>query len=122
MMDGDGNLATSSEKIKEIALKSYIKRLEHRPMKEDLQELKSLKEKLFKLKMKQAQNIKTEPWSKNKIINILKKLKTGKSRDPMGFANEIFHPTVAGDDLINAIVILMNRIKDPEMMEHNINI
>ena len=40
----------------------------------------------------------------------------------MGMANEIFHPDVAGDDFVEAIFILMNRIKEeqlyPECMQY----
>ena len=33
----------------------------------------------------------------------------------MGLANEIFHTDTAGDDLIDAIYILMNRIKTEQI-------
>ena len=42
---------------------------------------------------------------------MLKGLKKKKSRDPNNFANEIFDPSVAGDDLIDATLALMNKIK-----------
>ena len=42
---------------------------------------------------------------------MLKELKKNKSRDPNNFANEIFQPEVAGEDLITALLKLMNRIK-----------
>ena len=42
---------------------------------------------------------------------MLKNLKKQKSRDPLGLANEIFRPDVAGSDLKKAILKLMNRIK-----------
>ena len=54
---------------------------------------------------------KTKDWTKENLEVVLKGLKKKKSRDPDSFANEIFHPSVAGDDLINAILALMNRIK-----------
>ena len=41
----------------------------------------------------------------------MKQLKYKKSRVPNAFANEIFDPKVAGDDLVEAILALMNRIK-----------
>ena len=121
MKDEDGNLVTSSDKILDIALNAYVKRLEHRPMNEELKELKKLKEKVFELKMKKAKEVQTLPWTKEQVTKVLKTLKKDKSRDPMGLANEIFHPDVAGDDFIDAIIILMNRIKAeqvyPEIME-----
>ena len=52
---------------------------------------------------------------------VLKHLKKNKSRDPLGYANEIFRPEVAGDDLKQAILCLMNKIKEdqiyPEALE-----
>ena len=41
----------------------------------------------------------------------MKGLKNRNSRDPTNLANELFDPKVAGDDLIEAIQHLMNRIK-----------
>ena len=52
------------------------------------------------------------------VFNFLKK---NKSRDPLGYANEIFKLEVAGDDLKDDILILMNRIRleliFPEVLE-----
>ena len=41
----------------------------------------------------------------------LKYLKKNKSRDPFGYANDIFRIDVAGDNFKKAILLLMNRIK-----------
>jgi hypothetical protein len=46
------------------------------------------------------------------VTSVLKNLKTRKSRDPNEMPNELFHPNVAGDDLILAVTKLMNRIKE----------
>ena len=43
---------------------------------------------------------------------VLKHLKINKSRDPLGYANEIFRPEVSRDDLKRAILCLMNKIKE----------
>ena len=55
------------------------------------------------------------------LDKVLKKLKKQKSRDPLGLANHIFCPEVAGDDLKRAILKLMNSIKEeqkyPECLE-----
>ena len=52
---------------------------------------------------------------------VLNQLKKNKSRDPLGYANEIFRPEVAGIDLKTAILNLMNKIKEtqvfPEALE-----
>ena len=54
---------------------------------------------------------KTAPWTMDDLDRVLKHLKINKSRDPLGFANEIFRPEVAGSDLKKAILKLMNRIR-----------
>ena len=46
---------------------------------------------------------------------VLKNLKKQKSRDPYGLANDIFRPEVAGDDLKEAILKLMNKIKKEQI-------
>ena len=43
---------------------------------------------------------------------VLKNLKNNKARDPLGNANELFKPKVAGSDLKLAILLLVNMIKD----------
>ena len=52
---------------------------------------------------------------------MLNHLKKNKSRDPFGYANEIFRSDVAGDDLKKALLNLMNKIKEtqvfPEALE-----
>ena len=42
----------------------------------------------------------------------LKHLDKDKSRDPEGFANELFKEDVAGVDLLEAVLKLMNLIKN----------
>ena len=58
----------------------------------------------------------------DELEDVIKFLKTKKSRDPYGFINELFKPNVAGDDLKTALLIMMNRIKKeqifPEQLEH----
>ena len=116
-----GNLLTSDEKIKEAALKNYAKRLENEPIKDNLSHIKEAKELLCEKVMKVAKTRKTPPWEMKDLERVLKHLKRNKSRDPLGFCNELFRPEVAGDDLKIAILKLMNRIKDeqifPECLE-----
>ena len=121
MMDGDGNLVTSPHLIEKLALETFSKRLQNRPMKKELKNLKEIKEKLCRLRLGLATRTKTPPWKMEQLETVLKELKKNKSRDPMGYANELFHPAVAGTDLKLAILNLMNRIKDeqefPEALE-----
>jgi hypothetical protein len=121
MLDTDGSLVTSPKLIEKLALKTYAERLRIRPTKNELEDLKEIKERLCKLRLNSSSKNKTAPWTLEQLGNVLKNLKTNKSRDPMGYANELFHPSVAGKDLRLAIVYLMNRIKTeqsyPEALE-----
>ena len=117
----DGHLTTSIEKIEKLALDEYCKRLENKPIKEGLEEIKEAKEELCRQRLKEASRNRTPPWSMNQLETVLQYLKKNKSRDPFGFINEIFKPDVAGMDLKLAILSLMNRIKSdqiyPEILE-----
>ena len=116
-----GNLLTNDEKIQEAALNVFTKRLENRPMKDDLKHIREAKESLCKNILKLAGSNKTPDWKMKDLKRVLKNLKKQKSRDPLGLANDIFRPEVAGDDLKLAIVKMMNHIKDeqkyPECLE-----
>ena len=48
------------------------------------------------------------------IEDVLKHLKTNKSRDALGFLNKIFKPNIIDKDLKLAILKLMNRIKQTQ--------
>ena len=116
-----GNLLTTDEKIQKAAVNVYSKRLENRPIKEDLKHIKDAKEMLCAKLLKLAGTKKTAPWTMKDLDRVLRKLKKQKSRDPYGLANDIFRPGVAGDDLKLALLKLMNRIKAeqifPECLE-----
>ena len=111
MMDEEGNLITCKKKIEDLTLDTYKKRLANRPIKSHLSHLKSEKENLCSLRLDIAKGNKTADWTMDQLDIVLKSLKINTSRDPMGFANELFKPGVAGDDLKKAILMLMNRIK-----------
>ena len=111
MMDQDGNIVTSEKAIEALAVKTYQERLQNRKIKENLNNLKNDKENLCKLRLKMAGRNITPDWTMKQLEVVLKYLKKNKSRDPFGYANDIFHIDVAGDNLKEAILILMNRIK-----------
>ena len=121
MLDDLGNLVTSPTTIEKLALETYRKRLENRPIKDGLESFQKDKESLCNMRLEIAKNNKTKPWELDDLNTVLKYLKKNKSRDPFGYANEIFRPEVAGDDLKKALLLLMNRIKKeqifPEVLE-----
>ena len=114
MLDPKGNLIKNEETIRELAINAFGKRLENKPIKEGLEGVKEMKEKLAEKLMKVAKNNKTPPWEIKDIEKVLKQLKKDKSRDPLGLANEIFRSEVAGDDLKKALLHMMNRIKSEQ--------
>ena len=121
MLDNEGNLITSELAIEALAVETYKKRLENREIKDDLKNLQKDKEELCKQRLKMASTRKTPEWTMNQLEVVLNYLKKNKSRDPLGYANEIFKIDVAGADLKKAILILMNKIKAeqkfPEALE-----
>ena len=47
----------------------------------------------------------------NELDNVLKSLKTGKSKDPNNYINELFKEGVIGTDLKLSILMMMNQMK-----------
>ena len=80
-------------------------------MKEDFEEMKSLKMLLFNLRKQLCENRKSEPWNMKQLEAAIKELKKDKSRDPNGWINEIFMEGIAGNDLKVSMLFLFNRIK-----------
>ena len=121
IFDQDGNIITNPEKIQDLALDMYKKRLENRKIKEKFEHIQEEKEQLCYKRLEIAKNNKTEPWTIDDLETVLNHLKKNKSRDPLGYTNEIFRPEVAGKDLKKAILNLMNKIKEtqtfPEALE-----
>ena len=121
MLDQDGNLVTDSSQIQNIALETYRNRLKNRNMKEEFINIQKEKEELCAKRIESAKKNKTDPWNMADLEAVLVNLKKNKSRDPLGYANEIFRSEVAGSDLKIAILKLMNKIKDtqvfPEALE-----
>ena len=111
----NGNLVTNEEKIQKLALKTYTKRLENKPIKKGLENIQDAKEKLCDKLLKVAAANKTPPWQLQDLEKVLKFLKKNKSRDAHGYCNELFQNKVAGDDLKLALLKLMNRIKSDQV-------
>ena len=61
--------------------------------------------------MEELEKTHTKKWTKEDQDNLLKELKTNKTRDPHGWINELFKPVVLGEDLKMAMLSLFNAIK-----------
>ena len=93
--DHKGNLITNHEGLKKLYLRTYVNRLRNRPIKKGFEELKDLKESLFKLRLKLCGDNKSNPWEMKHLEAAIKELKKDKSRDPNGWLNELFKFEVA---------------------------
>ena len=81
-------------------------------MKKDYKYIFELKELLWESLNKNFSEVKSEPWTMKDLENSIKKLKSNKSRDPPGFVNKLFKEGNMGNDLMNALLIFYNRLKD----------
>ena len=96
----NGKLITNIDEIKKNTINHYENVLRNRPIKEDLEKHKIEKDDLCKIRLELYKKNKTPDWTKKDILEVLKGLKTKKSRDPNDYANEICNPKVAGEDLV----------------------
>ena len=73
--------------------------MRNRTIKEDFEDLKELKNKLFEMRLELSGVCKTETWEMKDLDRVLNALKKDKARDPNEWANVIFKDGVAGKDL-----------------------
>ena len=110
--DKKGNLVTNHQDLKKLYLKTYKQRMRNRPIKENLSELKYFKENLFNIRLKLAEQQKSEPWTINQLEVALKALKKNKSRDPNGWINELFKDGIAGSKVKLSLLHIFNKMKE----------
>ena len=115
MKGSNGSFLTNKDDLKKATVEHYKNVLRNREIHKDLKEHKIERERLCNLRLNKTTKVKTLAWTREDLVVVLKGLKNKKSRDPNAFANEIFDPTVAGDDLVEAILALMNRIKQDQI-------
>ena len=109
--DKFGNVITNHEGLKQLYLNTYVHRLRNRPMKEEYQDIKVLKEELFELRLELANCNQSVPWNMEDLEFVLSNLRQGKARDPNGWTNQLFSKDVAGKQLKISMLILFNKIK-----------
>ena len=121
MNDKHGNLISSDKALKERALEVYKERLSGNKIEKHLEELERDTNLLCEIRVKTSQRNKTQAWTMDDLKDVLKQLGNDKSRDPEGYINEIFKESVAGSDLLEATLKIMNLIKKkqryPQILE-----
>ena len=98
--------------LKKLYLDTYKFRLRHRPIREDLTEIKVLKVNIFYLRLELAKQIKCHPWDMKQLDKMLLSLKTKKARDPHGLVNDLFKPGIIGSNLKLSLLNLFNQIRE----------
>ena len=86
--------------------------MRNRPIKEDLEFMKIMKDKLFETRIELANETTTQPWKMVHLEAVLKALKKNKARDPNGWVNELFQDGVIGDNLKLSLLHIFNKIKE----------
>jgi hypothetical protein len=109
--DESGSLTTAPNLLKELYLRTYRNRLEHRVMKTDLMDIYFLKEELWTRRLEQLKTKKTEQWNMSELTTALKRLKNNKTSDPNMMINELFKSGCAGSDLLESILLLNDGVK-----------
>ena len=89
-----GELVSHPKEIRKLLGKEYKQRLRNRPMRPDLGDIETRRNKIFKMKLKLAEGHSSPPWKMPDMEKALKGLKNNKSRDHEGYINEIFKPGV----------------------------
>ena len=110
--NSQGQIITSPDGLKDLYLETYIQRLRHRPIREDLKEIKELKDSLFYSRLELSKRTKSKSWKMEDLDKVLHSLKTTKARDPLGLVNNLFKPEVMGLDLKQSLLMLVNQIKE----------
>ena len=80
--DESGNLITAPSALKELYLRTYIHRLEHRKIKERYQDIRELKSELWDLRFEILKEKPSVPWTLADLEKASKCLRINQSREP----------------------------------------
>ena len=109
MLDAKGNLVTTSKALENSTVEMYSARLKFHTIKSNLKMHQLQRERLCESRIREAQNNITPDWTSD-----------NKSRDPLGFANEVFKPENAGVDLKLALLKMSNKIKKEQVFPESL--
>ena len=109
--DITGRVITDPNGLKKLYQETFTHRLRFRPPKQSVADLYELQENLVMKRLAVTSTVKSPGWTRCDVINVMKGLKKNKSRDPLGLVNEIFLFENAGEDLIQSLTMMMNRVK-----------
>ena len=108
--------------LKKLYIETYKKRLEHRPMKPELQDIYELKTLLWDLRYEEVRQVKSSQWRMCNLKKTVKRLKNKQSIDPNGLVSDLFKPGVMGHDLAVGLLDLLNGIKSNLYIPENMRL
>ena len=114
MNDSEGNLVTSDRALQKQAQEVFSQRLEGNTIEPHLEDLQDDVNNLCEIRVKLSESKKSENWTMEDLKTVLKQLDNDKARDPEGHANELYKEGVAGEDLLEATLKIMNMIKNKQ--------
>ena len=106
-----GKIITNPEEKKTVTLNHFQNRMRKRKVVKEEEEAININEKIFEKRVVEAKRNKTPDFNMEKLENVLKGLKTGKSKDNDNYCYELFKDNVIGSDLKQSILQMMNKIK-----------
>ena len=107
--DEDGNIITVPSQLKKLYSVTYKHRLRNRKIKTGLEDIYTMKMKLWPSRMIELTESKSPDWTPDELKAVLQSLKSNKSTDPNGMINELFKTNCLGSDLEKALLILFNK-------------
>ena len=118
MLDADGKLLTYNVEIKARALEVYTQRLDGNKIEAHLEDYEKDVAKLCESRLRMCKLKRVNPWTMDDLDLAIKDLDKGKSRDALGYANELLKEDVAGTDLKLATLRFMNHIRKEQKFPH----
>ena len=117
-----GRIVSAPGELKKLLAKEYKERLRSRPSRPDLYGLSRRRRRIFRLKLKLAEENTTSSWTMDDLETALQDLKPNKSRDPEGLVNELFKKESIGEDLKLSLLLMFNRLKKEKMLAKFMNL
>ena len=74
--------------------------------------MEAMKTNLFMLRNSLSKSRKSNPWTEEKLLRVLKGLKGRKCTDQIGMIYDLFKPGVIGTDLFHSLLMFCNETKD----------
>ena len=111
MIESKGNTITDAALILDAAQEAHTNRLLLNMHTKEMDGLVEDKNELCNIRLKSTLNNKRGEWQMSDLKLAIKELKFNKSADPLDLINELFTNNSAGDDLLEALLKLINKIK-----------